>query len=102
RGDRFSRGGWRSRPGAWLAIPSPVRVVSSGGRTVAVTIAGSHLLTLDPASGKPVGPERDLGFWPAKAPLFAALDGDARPPVSGGPLTPQDTGATRRSESSSG
>jgi len=59
-----------------LAVPYPAEVVRVGGRPVVVLAAGTRLVGLDPASGEPLWPAHDLGFWPLRAPQLADLDGD--------------------------
>ncbi|HEX8201446.1 MAG TPA: tetratricopeptide repeat protein, partial [Isosphaeraceae bacterium] len=64
--------GWEVRE------PYPVELISSGARAVAVVVAGTRLVAVDVATGRPAWPARDLGFWPLRAPLLADLDGDGQ------------------------
>jgi outer membrane protein assembly factor BamB/tRNA A-37 threonylcarbamoyl transferase component Bud32 len=50
------------------ATPFAAEVARIGGRPVVVCQAGSRLIGLDPATGKPVQAARDLGFTPLRAP----------------------------------
>jgi outer membrane protein assembly factor BamB/tRNA A-37 threonylcarbamoyl transferase component Bud32 len=59
-----------------VSVPYAAKVMKVDGRLVVVIAAGTHLVGLDPASGKPMWPAHDLGFWPELAPQFADLDGD--------------------------
>ncbi len=62
---------------AWFsdaaALPFSAEVVRIGGRPVIACQAGSRLVGLDPATGKPVQAVRDLGFTPLRNPQF--IDG---------------------------
>jgi hypothetical protein len=40
-------------------------------------VAGTRLIGLDLATGRPAWPALDLGFWPVRPPQLADLDGDA-------------------------
>jgi outer membrane protein assembly factor BamB len=88
---RTGRSVWRQRfKNRWFAgedldedYPGPQKmrgpwVLRVDGRTVLVCVAGTHLIGLDPHTGKPVWKPVDLGFMPVGTPAFADLDGDGR------------------------
>jgi outer membrane protein assembly factor BamB len=51
-------------------------VTQVAGRFLAVVAAGTHLVCLELANGKPAWPALNLGSWPLRAPQHADLDGD--------------------------
>jgi outer membrane protein assembly factor BamB len=55
-----------------------LRVLRVEGKPVLVSLAGSRLVGLDPATGKDAWVPTDLGFVPVDLPVFADLDGDGR------------------------
>ena len=76
---RFRSGAGTRRHGDSVYVPDAAVVVRSGGKPLAVTVAGTHVVALDLATGKPAWPAHDLGFPPARTARFADLDGDAEP-----------------------
>ncbi len=79
RRHRYRQGRQQRRTGDSAYVPDAAVVVRSGGKPLAVSVAGTHVVALDLATGKPAWPARDLGFPPARAAQFADLDGDAEP-----------------------
>jgi outer membrane protein assembly factor BamB len=61
--------------GGGVAVPYPAEVVPLDGRPAVILAAGAHLVGLDPATGQPLWPAHDLGFWPLRSPQLADLEG---------------------------
>jgi hypothetical protein len=59
-------------------MPYAAAVVPVAGRPRVALMAGTRLISLDLATGRPLGPARDVGFWPARPPQFADLAGDGQ------------------------
>ncbi len=66
------------RPTRGQALPYPPQVARVHGKdlVVLVCVAGTRLIGLDLATGRPAWPALDLGFWPVRPPQLADLDGD--------------------------
>lgn len=63
----------------FVQVPYSPLVIAHGGQSVAVCVAGTRLVGLEAASGRPAWHAHDLGFTPCRAPQFADLDGDGEP-----------------------
>jgi outer membrane protein assembly factor BamB len=66
----------QERTGAHLYRPSAATLITLAGQTRAAIVAGTHVVLLDPASGKPLDAPVDLGARPGKDPQWADVDGD--------------------------
>jgi outer membrane protein assembly factor BamB/tRNA A-37 threonylcarbamoyl transferase component Bud32 len=58
-----------------IAVPHAAQVVMVEGGPLAIVVAGTFLIALDLATGRPAWPAVDLGFWPLRPPQFADLNG---------------------------
>ena len=67
--------------GQGVPAPYPAVAIRLGKRDVVALVAGTRLVTLDPASGGLQAPAHDLGFWPIRTPQFTDLDGDGETDV---------------------